>query len=89
MPGWCWNMELVRDRVLTGQLRAQVGMLLLAGSCGGAMLLPLLATLPCHILWRATPPWLHSCVRHALLHPGGCAGKRMLSVAPAKVWVFL
>lgn len=32
---------------------AQVGMLLLAGSCGGAMLLPMLATLPGHILWRA------------------------------------
>ena len=33
--------------------RAQVGMLLLAGSCGGAMLLPMLATIPGHILWRA------------------------------------
>ncbi|KAK9845990.1 hypothetical protein WJX81_007894 [Elliptochloris bilobata] len=28
-----------------------VGMLLLAGSCGGAMLLPLLATLPFHVAW--------------------------------------
>ena len=33
---------------------AQVGMLLLAGSCGGAMLLPMLATLPCHIAWHAS-----------------------------------
>ena len=33
------------------ELLAQVGMLLLAGSCGGAMLLPMLATLPCHIAW--------------------------------------
>ena len=36
------------------ELLAQVGMLLLAGSCGGAMLLPMLATLPCHIAWRAS-----------------------------------
>ena len=62
---------------------AQVGMLLLAGSCGGAMLLPLLATLPCHIFWHAPPPQLHSCVRHALLRSGGCA-KNARSASPQR-----